>query len=79
MGDPPIFRDDKKVMPLQAADLIAGFKREQYNDTFFERESPPPPWGDRASNIQALERYWDREMMMNVRERALPTVRGSGA
>jgi hypothetical protein len=67
MGDPPIFRDDKRTLPLQAADLIAGLKREQADDVFYDRPSPDPPWGDRASNIQSLERYWTREMMMNVR------------
>lgn len=75
LGDPPIFRDDKLTVPLQAADLIAGFKREQYDDTFFGRQSPPAPWGERASHIQALERYWDREMMMGVRSHAVSVIK----
>ena len=28
--DPPIFKDDKKVMPLQAADFLAWWKRRQF-------------------------------------------------
>lgn len=75
LGDPPIFRDDKTTLPLQAADLSAGLKREYADAAFFGREPLDPPWGTRAASLQSLERYWSREMMERVLKFSVPTIR----
>jgi hypothetical protein len=52
IGDPPIFRDDKKTLPLQAADLHAGWLREMNTALELGREVPTPPWHPRGGNIR---------------------------
>jgi hypothetical protein len=53
------FRDDTRVRPLQAADLNAGFTREQAEYWCFSKEPPEPPWGNvRGSNIKMRTRVW---------------------
>jgi hypothetical protein len=55
------FNDDTRVRPLQAADLNAGFTREQAEYGCFGKEPPPPPWGDLGSRLKALTRVWTSE------------------
>jgi hypothetical protein len=46
MGDEPIFRNDEKVMPLQAADLYAWWIRKWYFEKVVDWcEHLPFPWG----------------------------------
>jgi hypothetical protein len=60
MGDMPIFRDDGKVMPLQAADLYAWWalkwQREGIKDWAMEL---PFPWSKKR-NIQRIAAYFGR-------------------
>ncbi len=64
MGDTPIFRDDKKVMPLQAADLYAwwAFKwqREGVRDW---ATLLPFPWGAKK-NIPRIAAYFGRRSFL---------------
>lgn len=52
------FHDDKDVLPLQAADLSAGWTREQAEA--FHSGQPPPeaPWGNTGSKIMTSNRTW---------------------
>jgi hypothetical protein len=52
------FNDDRRTKPLQAADLNAGFMREQAEYGCFGKEPPAPPWGDTGSSIKMLHRIW---------------------
>jgi hypothetical protein len=56
------FNDDIRVNPLQAADLNAGFTREQAEYGCFGKDPPDPPWGDVGSSITALTRIWTAEL-----------------
>jgi uncharacterized protein (DUF1697 family) len=60
MGDMPIFRDDAKVMPLQAADLYAWWilkwQREGVKDWATEM---PFPWSKKRK-IQSLAVYFGK-------------------
>jgi Protein of unknown function (DUF3800) len=60
MGDMPIFRDDTKVMPLQAADLYAWWvlkwQRERFKDW---AKDPPFPWS-RKRRVQSIAVYFGR-------------------
>jgi hypothetical protein len=64
MGDTPIFRDDKKTMPLQAADLYAwwAFKwqREGVKDW---PTNLPFPW-EKKKDIQRIAAYFDRRSFL---------------
>jgi hypothetical protein len=56
------FNDDRAVKPLQAADLNAGFTREQAEYGCFGKEPPEPPWGNIGANINMLTRVWTAEL-----------------
>lgn len=64
MGDMPIFRDDTKVMPLQAADLYAWWalkwQREGVQDWGTEM---PFPW-TRKRDIQRIVVYFGRKSFL---------------
>jgi hypothetical protein len=70
LGDPPIFRDDKVTMPLQAADLSAGWLRAQAADTILGRPDRDPIWGDKGDGLKCIGRLWSLEDIMKVRNRA---------
>ena len=57
------FNDDKDVLPLQAADLSAGWTREQADAFLRGENSPEPFWGDAGSKIKALTRTWTAKYM----------------
>ncbi len=44
LGDPPIFRDDKTTLPLQAADFNVGFLRTIITSALAGTPRPPSPW-----------------------------------
>jgi hypothetical protein len=44
LGDPPIFRDDKTTLPLQAADFYVGFVRPIVYTAVSGKPRPPSPW-----------------------------------
>jgi Protein of unknown function (DUF3800) len=57
IGDPPIFRDDKRTVALQAADLAAGWSRQLAEDHYYGRSARVPPWGpDIKPDITVLGR-----------------------
>jgi len=79
LGDPPIFRDDKVTMPLQAADLSAGWLRAQAADTILGRPDRNPIWGDKGDSLKCIGRLWSLEDIMKVRNRAEAKKLDSGA
>ncbi|MDB5462692.1 MAG: hypothetical protein JWP23_1081 [Phenylobacterium sp.] len=44
VGERPIFRNDMKFKPLQAADLLAWWMRKNYEDGRFHTDGSPFPW-----------------------------------
>lgn len=64
MGDMPIYRDDEKIMPLQAADLYAWWvlkwQREGIQDWATDQ---PFPWSKKR-NIQRLAVYFGRKSFL---------------
>jgi hypothetical protein len=57
IAGPPIFRRDTDMLPLQAADMHAGWLRRLNLTVDTGSEPPPPPWGpDIGNKIQRL--YW---------------------
>jgi hypothetical protein len=59
MGDTPIFRDDKKTMPLQAADLYAwwAFKWQREGIEGWAKNLPFPPAGTAAAS-RSIRSMW---------------------
>jgi hypothetical protein len=70
LGDPPIFRDDKTTMPLQAADLSAGWLRTQAADTILGNPDRDPIWGDKGDSLKCIGRLWSLEDIAMIRDRA---------
>lgn len=69
LGDYPIFRNDKTTMPLQAADLCAGYQREQLTDELLKQESLPNLWGDLdLTDLKVIGRLWSAEALNGLRE-----------
>jgi hypothetical protein len=56
---PPNFFDDRQVLPLQAADLLAGWVRMYNEAIIFSREPPKPVWGNRGDSIKHHMRVFD--------------------
>jgi hypothetical protein len=67
LGDYPIFRSDAKTIPLQAADMGAGWSRQLAEDHFHGRPNRAPPWGDMQLDINVIGRYWTKQMMLDLR------------
>lgn len=59
IGDPPIFRNDKTTIPLQAADLSVGAWRMRANSVVKNRPYQEAPWGDRGSKVLRIYSYID--------------------
>jgi hypothetical protein len=57
-GDPPIFRDDKTVLPLQAADLYAWHARKASAEAAEGRTYEHPGWLAISRKIAGAERDW---------------------
>jgi hypothetical protein len=68
LGDYPIFRDDKTTLPLQAADLSAGWLREQAACMITGAEQRTPVWANKSLDLQCIGRFWTREMMKQLVE-----------
>jgi hypothetical protein len=64
LGDYPIFRSDKTTMPLQAADLSAGWLREQSANILTGKDEGAPIWAGKASNLKCLGRLWTEDMLV---------------
>jgi hypothetical protein len=63
LGDPPSFKSDIGLPPLQAADMSAGWLRECAEDKMNGAPDQPPPWGDKANQVRCLGRFWNQEML----------------
>lgn len=63
------FHDDECVIPLQAADLSAGWMREQADSQFSGQPEQEPPWGNRTNHIQSLIRIWTAELYEKLAQR----------
>lgn len=65
MGEMPIYRDDKKTMPLQAADLYAWWvlkwQRENIADWAYKM---PFPW-EKKKNLKSLSAYFGRKSFLS--------------
>jgi Protein of unknown function (DUF3800) len=48
---PPNFFDDRQVVALQAADMLAGWVRTYNEEVMYNRPPPRPVWGDRGDPI----------------------------
>jgi len=62
MGGLPKFEDDKKVKPLQAADLYAWASRRQYASHVEGNVMPQFPW-TRKDGIQTLDFFCSEESL----------------
>jgi hypothetical protein len=58
------FHDDVDVVPLQAADLSAGWTRESAEISCFGGDPPEPPWGNRGNSLRCLTRTWTEEIYL---------------
>ncbi len=67
MGERPIFRDDKKFLPLQAADLYAWHVRRDYADNKLI-QMPPRPAMQALRNMSTIQRYVDDAELQRFRE-----------
>ena len=67
IGERPIFRDDKKFLPLQAADLYAWHVRRDYADSEII-EMPPRPAMRALRNMSTIQRYIDEQELKRFRE-----------
>lgn len=70
LGDYPAFRDDRATLPLQAADLGAGWSRQLAEDAYFGRQARKAPWADVTNpppDILVLGRMWTKQMMLELR------------
>ena len=75
MGDTPIFRDDKKTMPLQAADLFAWcFRNGTANPSDLSFE-----WlleELRSVDLSEYSHIYDRERILSVNKKSYEAIRG---
>jgi hypothetical protein len=62
LGSPPIFRDDKLFMPLQAADMLSGYVNRR------SRRLSYPPEFDDLQSIPVVFDLWNRERMESYLE-----------
>jgi hypothetical protein len=67
IGSPPSFLDDKDALPLQAADLIAGWFRVQCSILRSDKPMPVPPWGSRGNDLQVLTWTLDDAVAENIK------------
>ncbi len=68
VANPPIFRDDRTTLPLQAADLHAWWMHRVYCDTWLKRPAPRPPFAGKkaALNVPMLEFLWSEDALQRM-------------
>jgi hypothetical protein len=68
VANPPIFRNDKTTLPLQAADLSTWWHRRVFSDTWLFRTPPRPPFpgGKTALNVPLLEHFWTEDALRRM-------------
>jgi hypothetical protein len=62
--DYPIFRSDRSVMALQAADFSAGYLRRDLVEHLGGREHTEPPWIANMIKTDILGKFWDEEKLI---------------
>lgn len=67
IGDPPIFRDDKRVLPLQAADMYAWRMRKSLETKFGAVKPFPIPRIKRQKIIPGLSFIWTEESLSKLK------------
>jgi hypothetical protein len=72
---PPIFRGDKKALPLQAADLHAWWTRRMFETAFSGKAqlTPPLPGNQSDLKVRMLEMFWTQDRL----ERMYHSLSGS--
>ena len=60
----PIFRSDRSVMALQAADFSAGYLRRDLVEHLGGKEHVVPPWIANMSKIEILGKFWDEDKLL---------------
>ena len=60
IGDPPIFRDDKFTLPLQAADMYAWFLRVLSTAEMNGQPTPAAPWAPAGGVMDTVTWPWTR-------------------
>lgn len=68
LENPPKFLHSRNLMPLQAADLCAGWTREQADSILNNQEPRAVPWGTTGDNLQCVGRYWSRDSLEELRQ-----------
>jgi hypothetical protein len=66
---PPVFLDDKEVVALQAADIHAGWTKDQ-TGMVDRREIPIPPWFPSGSKINTHIKHWEAHNLVGMFEYA---------
>jgi hypothetical protein len=65
MGDTPIFRDDKNVLPLQAADFHAWLVRKRWEEVSLGRQRAQMPWVTKR-DIPSIAVEWAEPQLRTV-------------
>lgn len=68
---PPVFRNDKTEIPLQAADLHAGWLRALNTARHRNEPLPSPMWGQRGANIRREYNFMEWWHAAQIYERFL--------
>jgi hypothetical protein len=68
IGSLPKFRQSVSTMPLQAADLCAGWTREEAEAAIEGRKCRPVPWGKTGDTLMCIGRLWTRELLEELRD-----------
>jgi hypothetical protein len=63
LGAEPLFRDEKELRPLQAADLLAGLTRLRWNERESGEEPYDVPGADQAARIPAITFVWTEDLL----------------
>jgi hypothetical protein len=66
LGDPPIFRSDETTLPLQAADLYAGWVRRIAPFLSAGKVPPSPPWVDQEQTLDSYVDYFTAEGLIGA-------------
>jgi len=74
IGDSPVFRDDEKVLPLQAADLIAWWLRKMATERDDNIQFPWRP----TRHIPGFQFHYDEVQLRKVRETIRKRLRDEG-
>jgi hypothetical protein len=74
--NPPIFRNDKMALPLQAADLHAWWAHRMMTAYFTDQpmRRPPLPGKKEALAVPMLEMLWTEERLKRMRRSLTPYI-----